>query len=74
MNKPRPVINVEETIGKQVGRRLPPSDPLAVASELNRTAVDLMDAAGYELPRRGVYRYHTHQEADVWKTTRRKKD
>jgi hypothetical protein len=35
VNEPRTVLNLEESIGKQVGRRNTPVDPLRVASEMN---------------------------------------
>ena len=66
VDKPRTVINLEETIGKQVGRRKPPTDPLRVASDMNKLATGLMAASGHKLPRRGVYRFATHEEADQW--------
>ena len=73
MNKRRTVINLEETIGKQVGRRKPPADPLRVASDMNQLVTGLLSAAGHKLPRRGVFRFHTHEEADQWMMTRRPK-
>lgn len=66
MNEPRTVINLEETIGKQVGRRKPPTDPLRVASDLNKLATGLLTASGHKLPRRGVFRIRSHEEADQW--------
>lgn len=68
MNEPRTVINLEETIGKQVGRRKPPTDPLRVASDLNKLATGLLSASGHKSPRRGVFRFKTHEEADQWMT------
>jgi len=70
MSESRTVINVEETIGKQVGRRKPPTDPLRVASDLNQLATGLLKASGHKLPRRGVFRFHTYEEADQWMMTR----
>jgi hypothetical protein len=66
VNEPRTVINLEETIGKQVGRRKPPADPLRVASDMNQLVTGLMHASGHKLSRRGVFRFHTHEEADQW--------
>jgi hypothetical protein len=66
MNEARVVINLEESIGKQVGRRKPPADPLRVASDLNQLATGLLTASGHKFPRRGVFRFHTHEEADQW--------
>jgi len=70
VNEPRVVINLEESIGKQVGRRKPPVDPLRVASDMNQLATGLLAASGHKLPRRGVFRFHTHEEADQWMMTR----
>ena len=69
MDKPRTVVNLEESIGKQVGRRRPPTDPLRVASDLNKLATGLLEASGYKLPGRGVFRFRTHEEADQWMMT-----
>ncbi|MFM8880488.1 MAG: hypothetical protein ACKOKG_15355 [Verrucomicrobiota bacterium] len=69
MGEPRTVINLEETIGKQVGRRNPPTDPLRVASDMNRLANHLLKASGHRLQRRGVFRFRTHAEANQWMTT-----
>jgi hypothetical protein len=66
VNEPRTVINLEETIGKQVGRRKPPVDPLRVASDMNQLATGLLKASGHKLPPRGVFRFRTHEEADQW--------
>ena len=66
MDKPRTVINLEETIGKQVGRRQAPTDPLTTASDLNHLVSGLLEASGHKLPGRGVFRFHSHEEADQW--------
>ncbi len=60
------MINLEETIGKAVGRTNPPRDPLAAAGALQRTAGSLFKAYGHRLPPRGVYRFKSHEEADEW--------
>ncbi len=65
----RNIINLEENIGKQVGRRRPPTNPLQVASNLNVLANNLIAASGHKLPPRGVFRFRTHQEADQWMIT-----
>jgi len=69
VDQPRTIINLEETIGKQVGRRKPPTDPLRVASDMNKLATGLLTASGHRLPRRGVFRFLTHEEADEWMMT-----
>ncbi len=66
MNQPRTVINLEETIGKTVGRRRPPSDPLRVSDSTIKRAIDFQKAFRCKMPKRGVYRFHSHTEADLW--------
>jgi hypothetical protein len=66
MSEPRPVINLEDPVGKTVGKRRVPKDPLKIASGLNETALALMKASGVRLPRRGVYRFRSFEEADAW--------
>jgi hypothetical protein len=73
VNKPRTVINPEETIGKQVGRRKPPTDPLQVANEMNRLPTGLLDTSEQRLSPRGVFRFHTHEEAEQWLMTHGRK-
>lgn len=60
------IINLEETIGKTVGRRRPPSDALAAADVLQRTVNELLEATGHRLTPRGVFRFRSHEEADAW--------
>ena len=63
----KPVVNLEETPGKTVGRRQPPADSLAM-SEAQR----IEDARAWKKALRtfpipkGVYRFRTHEEADQW--------
>jgi hypothetical protein len=56
----KPVINLEETPGKVVGR-----DTGSVA-DYDR----LVEASASLMPRlpfpKGVFRFHTHEEADAW--------
>jgi hypothetical protein len=66
VDQPRTVINLEETIGKQVGRRKPPTDPLRVADSTIQRAIEFQRAFPCRMPKRGVYRFHTHEEADLW--------
>ena len=67
--EPRPVINVEEFIGKTVGRRVPPQDPLRVSDSNKSHAKAWKAAFPYRHVPRGVYRFNSHQEADLWMTT-----
>ena len=69
MSEPRTVINLEETIGKQVGRRKPPTDPLRVADSTIQRALDFQRVFPSMMPKRGVYRFRTHEEADQWMKT-----
>jgi hypothetical protein len=48
---------------KTVSRRSGPSDPVADARVLQRTMNRLR---GFALVPKGVYRFHTHEEADRW--------
>jgi hypothetical protein len=56
------VINCEEQIGKVVGRRVVPPDPLQYASGLQKTLWQLNPP---RIPK-GVFRFRTHEEADQW--------
>lgn len=60
-----PVVNIDEQIGKTVGRRKA-GDPLVVAPG-DRARRREMQRAGF-FPRfpRGVYRFKTFEEADAW--------
>ncbi len=60
-----PVVNIEENIGKTVGRRRM-GDPLVVPRG-DRERKRGMQRAGF-FPRipRGVYRFKTFEEADEW--------
>jgi len=68
-------INLEETIGKTVGRRRRPADPLKSALAWQNTVVDLHKAFGNKMFPKGVYRFRSHEEADewAWKMLTRKK-
>ncbi len=70
-----PIINLEDTPGKVVGRRKPPADPLDPLTHRKddaRTWHETFRTGG--LPK-GVYRFHSHEEADewLWKMLTRKK-
>jgi|GEM_PF-3448696 len=63
----KPVVNVEETPGKVVGRRAVPADGLAPGP-----AQPVRDAQAWQrafqtgrVPK-GGYRFRTHEEADEW--------
>jgi hypothetical protein len=62
-----PIVNLEETSGKVVGR-VPNRSP---AEFLDRMAVQF-HAMGLKLPYpRGVYRFKTFEDADVWEMNHR---
>lgn len=64
--KPAPrIINLEETIGKTVGRRRP-ADAMAAGFTLQHTLNQMLKTTGHRLAPRGVYRFKTHEEADAW--------
>jgi hypothetical protein len=71
VNKARTVINLEDSIGKQVGRRRPPSDPLLVAHSTIKRAIGFHRAFPALMPKRGVYRFHSHAEANQWMATQK---
>ena len=60
------VINVEEKIGKTVGKRRPPADSLAYASDLNESQNQFRKKLGVRGFPRGVYKFKTHEEANEW--------
>jgi hypothetical protein len=70
------VINIEETIGKTVGNRRPPIDPLKAADGIQDFINGYFKAAGHRLSPRGVFRFNSHAEADLWmrNSMRPKKD
>jgi len=61
--QPRPVVNVEEFIGKTVGRRVPPP-----GAGLQKTLNQVMANQRRGICQRGVFRFKTHEEADAWMT------
>ena len=66
--EPRPVVNVEEFIGKTVGRRVASKDPLRVSDSNKAGAIAWRKAFPYRYPVRGVYRFNSHDKADAWMT------
>lgn len=60
------VINIEETIGRTVGRRKPPDHLCSKTHSIERSrGWHKALPSGY--PPRGVFRFHTHEEANIWK-------
>ncbi len=59
-------INMEEKIGKTVGRRTEIADPFAYAMALQKIGNELLKATGRGLCPKGVYKFNSHEEADTW--------
>jgi hypothetical protein len=62
----QPFINVEEKIDRFVGRRTGSPDGLSVAHSKKADAISWKKAFGGPGVPKGVYRFHTHEEADQW--------
>jgi hypothetical protein len=60
------IINLEETIGKTVGRRRPPVDALAAGFAMQETLNEFLKSSGHRLAPRGVFRFRSHEEANAW--------
>ena len=61
-----PVINLEEKIGKTVGRRTVVRDAFRYGMGLQRTAAQLARSLGHPRYPRGAFKFHSHEEADAW--------
>jgi hypothetical protein len=59
------VVNVEEKIGKVVGRIPPATEAFARAMQLQKNVNQLQSHLEGICPT-GVFRFHTHEEADEW--------
>lgn len=59
----KPVINLEESIGKTVGRRNVSTDSLDFGLRLQETMAQMY---GRFPIRKGVYRFRSHEDADEW--------
>jgi hypothetical protein len=59
-------VNLEEKIGKIVGKRRMPKDSFAYAMQLQEAGVELAKSLGWPRIPRGVYKFRTHEEADEW--------
>jgi hypothetical protein len=62
----QPFINVEEDIGRVVGRRTQTPDALSTATSNNADSISWRKAFGGLRVPRGVHRFKTHEEADQW--------
>jgi hypothetical protein len=62
----QPIVNLEETPDKIVGRRVPPRDPLLAYMRSPEEAREWKRAFGTPRIPKGVYRFQSHEEADAW--------
>jgi hypothetical protein len=62
----QPSINVEEKIGRVVGRRTKAPDALSTATSNKANSIAWRKAFGGVRVPRGVYRFKTHEAADQW--------
>ena len=62
----KPIINLEENIGKTVGRRTAPKDSFAYGMALQKTGAQLAKTFGHARMPRGAFKFHSHEEADAW--------
>jgi hypothetical protein len=60
------IVNLEENIGKTVGRRALPEDGLALTIRTADEARRWKKAFGVPRIPQGVFRFKTHEEADQW--------
>ena len=58
---PHPVINVEEHIGKTVGRR-----QVRSSSNVQKTGQAIYRRSRFRVCDPGVYRFESFEEADLW--------
>ena len=61
-----PIINLEETIGKTVGRRRAPHDFAKAAVQLQDASAGFQKAFKTPFLPKGVHRFRSHEEADAW--------
>ena len=62
----QPWINVEEEVGRIVGRRTQAPDALSVETSGKADAIAWRKSLGGVRVPRGVHRFRTHEEADDW--------
>ncbi len=59
------VINIDDPAGKTVGRRRPPN-PLCTETFTIQRANDWQKSLPVRLVPKGVFRFKSHEEADLW--------
>jgi hypothetical protein len=64
--KMKTVINLEEKIGKTVGRRTLPRDAFAYGMGLQKAGAQLAKTFRMRGVPKGAYKFHSHEEADAW--------
>ena len=61
-----PIINLDDPARKIVGRRRVPRDPVRYGMALQASASEISQSLGGMRVPRGVFRFHSHEEADEW--------
>ncbi len=61
-----PIINLQDSATKVVGKRKPPHDSFRAGMALQDTVVALGQSQGKGLVPKGVFRFNSHEEADRW--------
>jgi hypothetical protein len=63
----KPIISIQDNIGKTVGRRKMPPNAFAYGMAIQKSGNQFRAAFGHGgLCPKGVFRFKTHQEADEW--------
>jgi hypothetical protein len=60
-----PVVNIDEKIGKTVGRRKI-KDSLVYGLGLQKSLAQIREEAGFPRFPRGVFKFRSFEEADAW--------
>ena len=61
-----PIINIDDPVGKTVGRRKPGADAFARGMELQKNGGELLKAFKLRGRPKGVFRFKTFEEAEEW--------
>ncbi len=62
----KPVVNVEEKIGRVVGKRTKTPSGFETGMKLQSVAAQLHTSLKQRWAPKGVYRFKSHEEADEW--------
>ena len=60
------IVNVEEKIGRVVGKRKVGYSSLEARSKLQETGAELLRSFNHRWRVHGVFKFKTHEEADEW--------